>query len=550
MTCREPHQDAIELPAQPPPVKLVKQSFHTFEPESSSPPILTTQAPSLLRSSIAEATVDPAILEVDDSDDDEPVRSARNSSTGTLGAIKTRLIRRLSQKSESKRHSQHSLGTSDEEIARRAELKRLMHKRIREELKSEEEQEEREESSNKIDGPSKAKPDNFTNVELLGSGPRDNIEFPASVVNEVGSRDLGSASPDPAPPALPISNSQPRNSLHRSSFPGPTHRSCENSTSDSHGALNERGSMPQFPPSPQLAPAHLSDLHGSESPCSWRLSYSAEQLANYLGVCDDLRFNKESDHSDTTSQKDTVSKQDSKHESKYDNNVNRSSYSDRGSTENLKHETEVHQQQIASDDQQHAPKDDVLSQGDVPNDIPPDTESSQDSPLEMWLRSQELQSSPAVSSRKTSNLILEMVPESSNPERSSCQKGEASKHQSDPNPLPTSRNTPPGAWPSLPASPMGTDIDPIELPPGFDQLQHPMKGTDDLSGDVVQNTVDYVPKASSHYTSSRYTTRPNSCQAAEKEPRLSLAEFVGGQKAIPPIPGINREFISGRNGLR
>ncbi|ORY60113.1 uncharacterized protein BCR38DRAFT_488299 [Pseudomassariella vexata] len=112
-------------------------------------------APSLMTTPMHQGTVDLDDLEVEDTDTEDERKDTRDSSTSTLDLLKTKLSRRLSQRSDARR-SQH--GSSEEEIARRAELKRLMHKRIQEELESEKEAESKHDDSSLI-------------------GPRDALEF-------------------------------------------------------------------------------------------------------------------------------------------------------------------------------------------------------------------------------------------------------------------------------------------------------------------------------------------------------------------------------------
>ena len=80
-----------------------------------------------------------ALLEGDKSDADDVSRQvdARHSSS-TLNVVKQKLKKHLSRDSAlSKRHSRSSVGTSEEEIERRAELRRIRERRIREELSNE-----------------------------------------------------------------------------------------------------------------------------------------------------------------------------------------------------------------------------------------------------------------------------------------------------------------------------------------------------------------------------------------------------------------------------
>jgi hypothetical protein len=80
-------------------------------------------------------------LEGDKSDTDnefnfEAIKTKKSSST--LKAVTQLLKKRLSRDSAlSKRHSRSSVGTSEEEIERRAELRRIRERRIREELSNE-----------------------------------------------------------------------------------------------------------------------------------------------------------------------------------------------------------------------------------------------------------------------------------------------------------------------------------------------------------------------------------------------------------------------------
>ena len=81
-----------------------------------------------------------AILEADKSDSDNQanivIKSKKSSST--LKSVTQRLRKHLSKDSAlSKRLSRSSVGTSEEEVERRAELRRIRERRIREELSNE-----------------------------------------------------------------------------------------------------------------------------------------------------------------------------------------------------------------------------------------------------------------------------------------------------------------------------------------------------------------------------------------------------------------------------
>ncbi|KAI2467279.1 hypothetical protein F4781DRAFT_315730 [Annulohypoxylon bovei var. microspora] len=535
-TYREPDreiQEILDFPIHPPRAKLSKSPYPASELELSSSLIAVTKAPSLLHNSIPEATVDPTILEVEDSEDDEPVRSIRNSSTGTLEAIKTRFIRPLSQKSDSRRHSQQYLGTSEEEIARRAELKRLMHKRIQEELKSEEEQEE---ADSKAISPDESKPGSSANVGLPGGGPRDNIEFSVSDANEIGSKDSALDPTDVLLLALPGTNSQPQISLRRSSYPGSPSRSHDSSIPESYGNLKEQGSLPQFPSSPQLAPVHLSSARGSESLCSWRLSYSAEQLATYLGPPEDFKSDEKSESAKSIDEREGADKDDDSHTDTMENSpsISQEPIENLGLSDEVQHNEPMTPSHLQQHDQSGMENHESLHIESSNHEI-----SGQDSPLDMWLRSQELQTTPAASSRRTSGMISQMALDSLIPDGSSSPQKLAKTLQGTSNDLSAS---PLGAQPPPCGSHVDTKVGSIELLASWpNELRRPSEGHSNSPGDDILNSVDHTRDvSSSHYASSRYTTRPNSCQATEKESRLSLIELLGGRKAIPPFTGFNR----------
>jgi hypothetical protein len=76
-----------------------------------------------------------AILEGDITDTDDGFEVKTKQSFNPLEVVKQKLKNRLSRDSAlSKRHSRASIGTSEEEVERRAELRRIRERRIREEL--------------------------------------------------------------------------------------------------------------------------------------------------------------------------------------------------------------------------------------------------------------------------------------------------------------------------------------------------------------------------------------------------------------------------------
>ncbi|KAK8107331.1 uncharacterized protein PG998_009344 [Apiospora kogelbergensis] len=147
------------LPARPNPVKL---SGAPFSGSSTKAKVVATnppEAPSRIRTPMKHPVVDLSILEVEDSDD--------GNDDGDDGGARER----LSQVSENSNGSRRTrTPCSEGELARRAELKRLRQKRIKEELK--EEQEAEEKAKTRAD---RAISDQL-DTELSGGGPRDAIE--------------------------------------------------------------------------------------------------------------------------------------------------------------------------------------------------------------------------------------------------------------------------------------------------------------------------------------------------------------------------------------
>ncbi|KAF5642835.1 hypothetical protein F52700_3061 [Fusarium sp. NRRL 52700] len=112
----------------------------------------------------------------DDSDSDQDRAQPTKKSSTAFDTVRNKLIRTISHSNNGDHPSHVSVGNSEEEIARRAELKRIMHQRIQDELKS-------DESDDQIE----SKPTNSircmasaVDVTLPNSGPRDAIEFGVS----------------------------------------------------------------------------------------------------------------------------------------------------------------------------------------------------------------------------------------------------------------------------------------------------------------------------------------------------------------------------------
>lgn len=158
------HGGEPKLPTPPPPVppSLLASPGSTFARSSLTNP---------LPGAAADASVQLGELIVEDSDDDNgdhddvTARGSKSRSTSTLQAVKSRIRRHLSQDSLSRQSE------TEEQIARRAEVKRLLRKRIEEELRSEADIVLSEPYSPPRFVPGQG------NLAVNVNGPRDTIEF-------------------------------------------------------------------------------------------------------------------------------------------------------------------------------------------------------------------------------------------------------------------------------------------------------------------------------------------------------------------------------------
>ncbi|PTB75823.1 hypothetical protein M440DRAFT_1334451 [Trichoderma longibrachiatum ATCC 18648] len=118
-------------------------------------------------------------LEVDDSDGEGDETDALNKTSSALNVVRTKLIRHISPETEANRRSRASAGHSQEEVARRAELRRFRHQRIQDELKSAEnnaESSDTSHSSTRYLSP-------LIDAGQPTVGPRDTIEFTVIVTD-------------------------------------------------------------------------------------------------------------------------------------------------------------------------------------------------------------------------------------------------------------------------------------------------------------------------------------------------------------------------------
>ncbi|TFA99367.1 hypothetical protein CCMA1212_008828 [Trichoderma ghanense] len=118
-------------------------------------------------------------LVVDDSDGEGEEANPLTKTSSALNVVRTKLIRHISPETEANRRSRASAGHSQEEVARRAELRRFRHQRIQEELKNEESKAESSSTSHR----STRYLSPLIDAGQPSVGPRDAIEFTVTVTD-------------------------------------------------------------------------------------------------------------------------------------------------------------------------------------------------------------------------------------------------------------------------------------------------------------------------------------------------------------------------------
>ncbi|KAG4223463.1 hypothetical protein PC116_g28071 [Phytophthora cactorum] len=327
--------------------------------------------------------------------------------------------------------------------------------------------------------------------------------------------------------ALPTSSSQPRISLRRCSYPGSSSvsRDHEDAVIDNRGIVKERSSLPRFPSSPQLTPVHIPSARGSESLCSWRLSYSAEQLARYIGTPEPVKPEETYELAEINTRSDIVDGQDEYVNQLDDDFI----HAQKPVMSQEPDEDGVRDKSTLRDIEQQIQGDGENSES-MYSAAPDDASSNYDSPLDMWLRSQELQSAPATPSRKMSNMVQQVVPKTSGFNEPQEASGKLTGTQYGPLEVQSQKSNA-----DMKANQVRT---PNNRPNNL--IRRPNNGFD---GRALGSTNQGEKAPSSLYTSSRYSTRPNSCQTATKESRLNLTELLGGRKTVAPFLGLNRTCI-------
>ena len=287
-----PHQaglDMIRLPTPPPPVRLPGTHFVDnpgVAPAGAVPGqkvslqlAIPTTITALTPTELGQLAVDDDV----DSDDDWD-QGMTNKNGSTLQLVRRGVRGHASQDSLGRSKSRSAVGSSEEEIARRAELKRLMHKRIQDELRSEARQEIQSETSSRYAG---------RRIEPIpGGGPRDNLEFSVAHASDDTRGDqqqVRSPSTFVNYPEVCPSSRGDLSSAHvrRASCPDHFSSPLARSPSKVQASPSESRSLPKLSTTPNLVPKHLPSIARTSSLDSWRLSYSAGQLGDLLTLHND-----------------------------------------------------------------------------------------------------------------------------------------------------------------------------------------------------------------------------------------------------------------------
>lgn len=488
--------------------------------------LLASRGPSQLVIPAYHNIVDPEAVEVEDSDEDEPGRATRGLNTGTLGSLRTRLVRRLSHRVNAKAGSRPSAGASDEELARRAELKRLMHKRIQEELKSEEEEEDDE---HRLVPPKRPSMHNCKEPELPGGGPRDTIEFSVSGVDEQEDRKEAAILPETTRLRTTVTDG------HQEPYQQQNNCSelVKRSTKNTYVYPGEMGSVIQLRPSSASAspscptPAHIlgGSGHESLSTASWRLSYSAINIESYT---EPVVEDKSIAHPQSLEPERSLSKQegDTTHPYEADTTTDTSNRSDLTLPDKTIDTGQIIQLE------QSAILEGSYKEKTISNCLL-ETSDGRSSPLDVWLWSQNLHGASILSSRPNSSVAFEYsehdVQEQANvPQKSELPQAGVSGHFLQQHAL--------GTRP-ISATHMVGEGNPSVTAPSSEsvalyQVLNQMGNALPLEEPPTENQNQ---DASSHYTSSRYTTRPNSQQATSRDSQRSLTEQLVDRRVLQPL---------------
>ncbi|TPX09999.1 uncharacterized protein E0L32_008846 [Thyridium curvatum] len=223
-------------------------------------------------------------LIVDESDDEHGAQFhlSRPKSTSTLEFVKTKIQRHLSVDSI-RGPSLQTTAYGPETAARRAELRRLMHKRIWDELQSEDHSKAQEEQD--------AGPDaSLSQRDLLPGGPRDMVEFSIlELVEDPTRRSSGVASHAQLRPELEGKDFEKLFNLtkpdRRASCPGRLTRDTSHHMLSILAGRTRNVSLPQLPR--PASTTSLESLASQQSLESWTLSMNPDQLNTILSLGED-----------------------------------------------------------------------------------------------------------------------------------------------------------------------------------------------------------------------------------------------------------------------
>lgn len=494
-----------ELPSRPALVNLSKPRLLGRGNQEHNARFNAAQAPSLMTTPRNQAALDPTVLEVDDSDSGDDERTNHKTSPpSTLGVLKTKLVRRLSHGSLPRRQSRQTIGDSREEIERRAELRRLRQRRIREELENEGDIE------TKSVEPGLVPCSTPVSSERHCGGPRDYLEFSICEVDDLSSESSSTVAQELIALALPILAGTNASIRRRSSCPTTVIQSSEASALVVEKSPRKHGSLPEMPTSPELEPVYLSDTGASSSIASWRLSYSAGQLAEYLG---------ESEEEKDLQREDTILSGQNEKQAKHDSGSEAYSSGER-SHENQHHRS-VQDMPVIDRDIISTSSTTVRLDQDEKSTTAPSlndeshfeqstgvfhstTNSEHNSPLDLWLRvSNTLQSLSHSPTRRNSDSVLEGRLDISN-------LGS-----------PNSNGPPAAAKPSSASSKSGTESSLLKVPDSFpvtSKLAIYSSSGDCAGWSKDRGAVSFdVPRGAAVHTSSssQYTTQPSSADLSK-----------------------------------
>lgn len=287
-TCDYQHPDG--LPTCPPPAKLPPPACNgaNLSPQSTA---ARSSLSNLLPGAVVDDSVHVAELVIDDSEDDNGdgalFHTSRNRSTSTLKAVKARIRRHLSQDSVSQ-------SETEEQIARRAEVKRLMRIRIQKELQAE--------SPRTRSGPRTPQcpaPSSVASATMPGNGPRDTIEFAVDQVKETqlarakAAHLSKSLDDDDRRVSRALSNRLTAQSFGKENLQPHSRpispcerieieRDLKSTLADHQRNVRQRSSLWGVSDSPQLQPIRVASFHDAGSLGSLRLALSADKFAELL----------------------------------------------------------------------------------------------------------------------------------------------------------------------------------------------------------------------------------------------------------------------------